>query len=132
MKMKKVFLGVLMVVMLACGVGCVAGLPVMADEKNVCEDPSISDELKEVAGCKLDDDKTVMPVVVGLIQTALALIGLVAVIVLVYGGIMFIVSTGDANKVKTARNTIIYSIVGVVVATLAYAIVHFVSQGLWG
>lgn len=130
--MKKIIFSLGLAVALVCGVGVFVGLPAMADTANICDDPSIDNSLKEVAGCTLPDDKTVMPVVFNLIQVALAIVGLVAVIVLVYGGIMFIVSTGDSTKVKMARNAIIYGLVGAVVAMMAYAIVYFVSQGVWG
>ena len=54
------------------------------------------------------------------------IIGAVSVIMLIYGGIRYTTSGGNANNVTAAKNTIIYSIVGLVVAILAYAIVRFV------
>ncbi len=54
------------------------------------------------------------------------LIGTIAVIVIIIGGIKFITSDGDASKIKSARETILYSVIGLIVAILAYAIVGFV------
>ena len=56
----------------------------------------------------------------------LFLIGAVSVIMLIYGGIRYTVSGGDSNSVTAAKNTILYAIVGIVVALLAFAVVNFV------
>lgn len=56
----------------------------------------------------------------------LFLIGAVSVIMLIFGGIRYVVSGGDSTAVQNAKNTILYAIVGVVVAILAYAVVNFV------
>lgn len=56
----------------------------------------------------------------------LFLIGAVAVIMLIIGGIRYTVSGGDSSAVTAAKNTILYSIVGIIVALLAYAVVNFV------
>lgn len=60
------------------------------------------------------------------INTLLFFVGVLAVIMLIFGGIRYIVSGGDSNKVKDAKNTIIYAIVGLVLSLLAYAIVNWV------
>lgn len=56
----------------------------------------------------------------------LFLIGAVAVIMLIIGGIRYTISGGDSTAVTSAKNTILYAVVGIVVALLAYAIVNFV------
>lgn len=58
----------------------------------------------------------------------LFIIGAISVIMLIIGGIRYVVSGGDSTKVQDAKNTILYAIVGVVVAILAYAVVNFVIQ----
>ena len=58
------------------------------------------------------------------------IIGAVSVIMLIYGGIRYTTSGGNAASITAAKNTIIYSIVGLVVAILAYAIVNFVVTRL--
>jgi hypothetical protein len=65
-------------------------------------------------------------------NTALFIIGAVSVLVLIYGGILYTISGGDGTKVTTAKNTILYAVVGIIVAVLAYAIVNFVIAGLAG
>ena len=54
------------------------------------------------------------------------IIGAVSVIMLIYGGIRYTTSGGNANSVTAAKNTIMYSIIGLVVAILAFAVVQFV------
>lgn len=128
--MKKLLATSLMIVGLALvGVSAVSGVAYAAND--VCSDPSVSDELKEVAGCNVKD-KTLMPVAINMIQIVLGIMGVLAVGTMIYGGITYALSTGDAAKVTKAKNIIMYSIIGLVVAMLAYAIVYFVSGAIWG
>lgn len=62
------------------------------------------------------------------VNVLLFIIGAVSVIMLIYGGIRYTTSGGNANSVTAAKNTIMYSIIGLVVAILAYAIVNFVVK----
>ena len=66
----------------------------------------------------------------GIFQTItnvlLFIIGAVAVIMLIIGGIRYTISGGDSAQVTAAKNTILYAIVGIVVALLAFAVVNFV------
>ena len=56
----------------------------------------------------------------------LFLIGAVSVIMLIIGGIRYTLSNGDSSQVTAAKNTILYAVIGIIVALLAYAIVNFV------
>lgn len=60
------------------------------------------------------------------INIMLFIVGILAVIMMIYGGIRYVLSGGDNNKVKDAKNTILYAIVGLVVAILGYAIVGWI------
>lgn len=59
-------------------------------------------------------------------------LGIAAVAVIVLGGVTYVTSQGDPGKVKKGRDTIIYGLVGLVVALLAFAIVTFVLNALKG
>jgi len=59
-------------------------------------------------------------------KTALFLVGAISVIMLIYGGVRYTLSGGDSTAVGNAKNTILYSIVGVIVSLAAFAIVQFV------
>jgi ABC-type Fe3+ transport system permease subunit len=60
------------------------------------------------------------------VNILLFLLGAVAVVMIVIGGIRFSTANGDQSAVTSARNTILYAVVGLVVAIMAYAIVNFV------
>lgn len=63
-------------------------------------------------------------------NTILYIVGIIAVIMLIIGGIKYVISGGDAKKVTDAKNTILYAIIGLVIAFFAYAIVNFVISAL--
>lgn len=75
--------------------------------------------------CKAKND-SISPVIETVINTLLFAIGIISVIMIIVGGIRYVTSDGDSTKVKTAKDTILYSIVGLIVAMLAFAIVRFV------
>lgn len=56
----------------------------------------------------------------------LFIIGAISVIMLIIGGIRYVVSGGDSSAVTAAKNTILYAVIGIIVALLAYALVNFV------
>lgn len=56
----------------------------------------------------------------------LFVIGAISVIMLIIGGIRYVLSGGDSSAITAAKNTILYAVVGIVVAILAFAIVNFV------
>jgi Type IV secretion system pilin len=60
----------------------------------------------------------------------LFLIGAISVVMLIIGGIRYVVSGGDQGAVTSAKNTILYAIIGIVVAFLAFAAVRFVTDQL--
>lgn len=56
------------------------------------------------------------------------IVGVVAVIMIIFGGFRYITSGGDSNKVGTAKNTILYALIGLVIVALAQFIVRFVLK----
>ncbi|MDO4271390.1 MAG: hypothetical protein Q4C83_00160 [Candidatus Saccharibacteria bacterium] len=60
------------------------------------------------------------------INLMLFIVGVLAIFMIIYGGIRYVLSGGDNSKVKDAKNTILYAIVGLIVAILGYAIVNWV------
>ncbi|MDX2776379.1 pilin [Streptomyces caniscabiei] len=60
------------------------------------------------------------------INTALYVLGMVAVLMIVIGGIRYTTSAGNSAQTKSAKDTILYAVIGLVVAILAYTIVNFV------
>lgn len=64
-------------------------------------------------------------------STIFVIMGIVAVFVIILGGFNMMTSSGDPGKVKKGKDTILWGVIGLVVAILAYAIVNFVLQQLF-
>lgn len=72
---------------------------------------------------KQSDFNTLMK---NIIDTILIVLGMIAVIMIVIGGIRYTTSNGDSSQVKAAKDTVLYAVVGLVIAIMAFAIVNFV------
>ena len=59
-------------------------------------------------------------------DTILYALGIISVVMLIVGGVKYALSAGDAKAVTDAKNTILYALIGLVIAILAYAIVNFI------
>jgi len=73
-----------------------------------------------------DLNKTIQTI----INVMLYLVGILSVVMIIYSGIRYIISRGNTQEVETAKNTLMYSIIGLVVAILAFVIVQFVFKSL--
>lgn len=94
-----------------------------------CPTGSLRDEADTYAGCNMPaeaEDTDLMETVQTIINVIVAVVGIVAVAVIVIGGVFYVISTGEPAKTKRAKDTILYGVVGLVVAVLAYAVVNFV------
>lgn len=65
-----------------------------------------------------------------IVNILLFVIGTISVIMIIVGGLRYVLSGGDANSITAGKNTVLYSIIGLVVAIMAYAIVNFVIGSL--
>ena len=65
-----------------------------------------------------------------LINFLLWTVGILSVVMIIFSGFRYITSAGDASKTKSAQSTLIYSVVGLIVAIMAYAIVNMVTNRL--
>lgn len=65
-----------------------------------------------------------------IVNTLLFIIGAVSVIMIIYGGFRYVTSGGEASAVKSAKDTIMYAAIGLVVALLAWSIANFVIDAL--
>ncbi len=118
--MKKLLLSVFATVMMVVGLTGVASVsPAYAETAPTPGSEISAPENSNMNGNLLDTLKKVITVIVGAL-------GFVAVAMVVIGGVTYATSQGDATKTKKAMNTILYGIVGVIVAMLAYAIVNFI------
>ena len=66
----------------------------------------------------------------GIFQTItnvlLFLVGAISVIMIIIGGLRYVLSGGESSAVHSSKNTILYAIVGLIISILAYAIIAFV------
>lgn len=65
-----------------------------------------------------------------ILNTLTFVIGAVSVLMIVIGGLRYTLSNGDSTGINNAKNTIIYSVVGLIVAVMANAIVNFVLTNI--
>lgn len=70
--------------------------------------------------------------IITILNSLVAVIGLVCVVMVIIGGFTYMTSSGDASKVKKGKDTIMYGIVGLVIVALAFAIVNFVIANVLG
>lgn len=81
----------------------------------------------EMKGKSIDGDNGLIKTVVNVLLWA---VGILSVIMIIFSGLRYITSAGDASKTKSAQSTLIYSVVGLIVAIMAYAIVNMVTNRL--
>lgn len=60
----------------------------------------------------------------------LYLIGAISVIMIIFGGFRYVTSGGKSENITAAKNTIMYAVIGIIIALLSYAIVNFVITAL--
>ncbi|RYC74935.1 Mbov_0395 family pilin-like conjugal transfer protein [Candidatus Nanosyncoccus alces] len=78
-------------------------------------------ELKPVT-----EEDTLKDNVTTILSTIIGVLGFVCVVVMIIGGVNYMTSSGDAGKVKKAKDTILYGLIGLIVCVLAFALVQFV------
>lgn len=96
-------------------------------DKTVREGESVS-ALSECNVEKTEGDKSLMSNVAMLINVFASVMGFLAVGMIIYGGFMLLTAQGDPAKIKRGKDVVTYSIIGVILVMLAYAIVNFVMN----
>lgn len=132
---KKFAQGLLLVPAMALAFGFVAPVAMVGAQAGDAGCNPDTPTLKNGVGCAQGTDQ---PADLfgdgGIFQTIvnilLFIVGIIAVIMLIIGGIRYVVSGGDQTAVTAAKNTILYAIIGIIVAILAYAAVQFVVNGI--
>jgi len=113
----------------------VALLAVLPDPGGGGGDTANTDEVKagldSVGGSESGNGPgALLNIIRSIVNILLFLVGTIAVIMVIVGGIRYVTSNGDQAQITNAKNTILYSIVGVVVASMSYALVNFVIDNL--
>jgi len=82
--------------------------------------------------CTPADSRNIGSILTSIVNILLFLVGAVSVIMIVLGGFRYVISAGDQNAVTAAKNTILYAVIGLVVAFLGSAAVNFIVSNLVG
>lgn len=107
-------------------------MPVMASAASSADNLAcgVSGDIAGTTQCDASDTVDADNRINGIIATAIRIfqvvVGLISVIFIIMGGLKYITSGGDATSVGSAKNTILYAMVGIVVVALAEIIVQFV------
>ena len=131
--MKKLIIGAISAAMVLVGL---AAVPVSAAV--ICPEGTsrVGEVVNSYALCNLEEEEgsptKLWDTINGIINVILAALGIAAVFMIILGGVWFLTSQGDPGKIKKAKDTILYGIIGLVVALLAFAIVNFVLEGIFG
>lgn len=80
------------------------------------------------SGCSSSADGTVESIIETVVNILSFVVGVAAVIMVIIGGFKYITSGGDSNSISSAKNTIQYAIIGLVLVALAQGIVQFVFR----
>lgn len=84
----------------------------------------VQDGFNQAGGSENNTD--LMSYVKSIINVMLFIVGVLSVIMIIFSGIRYVTAHGDKAQVESAKNTLIYSVVGLVIAIVAWAIVQFV------
>lgn len=77
-------------------------------------------------GGSCDGGKGLLGSFANISNTLIFVVGAVAVIMVIIGALRYVLSNGDSAGIKSAKDTILYALIGVAVAMLSYALVAFV------
>lgn len=117
------------------------GLSVMAQPVGAlkCPDGSVraGSSVEVASQCNVPEDKDTTNgdangLIGNIVNFLIGITAVIAIFVIIIAGIQMATSQGDASKVGKARNMILYAVVGLVIAIVAYAIVNFVLKNVFG
>lgn len=117
----------LVTVILSGVLAAAAPLVYAADfQGNACQGLNVLNGDKPSTNCGTSGETGVRKLVGDVVNILSLIIGVAAVIMIIVGGLKYATSGGDTNAVSSAKNTVLYALVGLVVAVLAQFLVHFV------
>jgi len=109
------------------GVATVAHAAISIND-NICKGAQLDPAAKEGCKAKSIDDSAggVTSIIATGIDLFSLIVGIIAVVMIIIGGVKYITSNGDAGNVTGAKNTILYAIIGLIIVALAQTVVFFV------
>jgi hypothetical protein len=89
-----------------------------------------ADELAEVGEESGLGDEDLRVIIAKLIRTFLTFLGIIAVVIILWGGFTWMTAGGDADKVGTAKKILINGVIGLAIVMMSYAITTFVMSAI--
>ena len=120
--MKRMILGLVAVASIALGAFALVPGSALA-----ASGASKTEVCSGIGGCD-DSTNDITATLRNVVNVFSAIVGVVAVIVVLIAGFQYITAAGDSSKVATAKSTLIYAIVVLTIAALSQAIVQFVLK----
>lgn len=74
----------------------------------------------------------IIQVITRVVNVFLAIVAIIAVIFVIWGGVQYIISGGDEGKAESAKKTILYAIVGIIIIGLSAVVVNFIVGAIQG
>ena len=129
---------IISIIMAAVAAFAFATTPVYADtttsEPDVCEEwknkTGYDPNYEIICGKKSESDATAR--VGNILNTVFFWAAIVAVLVIIIGGVMYITAQGDKAKIVRAKSAILYAVIGLIVVLLSFAIVNFILTNVQG
>ena len=108
---------------------CVSTVPVIASGATFKDDAcSGLSQLNGGSSCNKGASKSLDGLIKAIINILSIVVGLAAVVMIIVGGLKFITSNGDSNAVASARSSIMYAVIGLIIVAIAQVLVHFVLR----
>lgn len=120
--MKRVILAIVALASITLGAFALAPNTVLA-----ASGASKNEVCSGIGGCN-DSTNDISNTIRNAINLFSAIVGIIAVVVILIAGFQYISSAGDSGKVSTAKSTLTYAIVGLIIAALSQALVQFVLK----
>jgi hypothetical protein len=124
---------------ISLGVFSLVAVPIMVPavaSASIVDDLCSGSNLKTEAGGDVsscddgDSNGNIDTILRKVIQIFSVIVGFVAVIMIIVGGIKYITSGGDSGNISGAKNTIIYAVIGLIIVALAQVLVHYVLKNV--
>lgn len=125
---KKTFAAAIATLALVFGVSLMPALasPVMAQSNNLQTGVCNGVKATGVNDCSDTNGTDLKGLVKNILNILSWIIGVVSVVMIIIGGFRYIISSGDSGQIQSAKNTILYAVVGLVIVIFAQVIVRFV------
>lgn len=129
-KIQSLLIASLFVLGLAAPVALTANTVSVAAQSNITDGLNAGSRATDPVAADEDQDAEarVNDIIALVINIFSVVVGVISVIMIIIGGLKYITSAGDSGNVTSAKNTILYAVIGLVIVALAQLIVRFVLQ----